>query len=134
MRRSLTTTLVALATLVLGACAAPSGEPGAPRRDRNMIATAEIEASDARNAHELIERLRPQWLNENRGGTSLGGAGMTGIVVYHEQSRLGGLEALRNHPLGGIKRIRFLDASTAAATLPGIGSGQVAGAIVIESR
>lgn len=134
MRRSLTTAVVALAALVIGGCAAPSGEPGAPRRDRNLIVAAEIEASDARNAYELVERLRPQWLNPNRGGTSLGGAGMVGIVVYHEQSRLGGVEALRNHPLGGIARIRFLDASTAAATLPGIGSGQVAGAIVIESR
>lgn len=137
MKRSLATRIATLASVVvIGACAATTaGDDGQPRnRDRNLIVAAEIEQLGVRNAYEAVERLRPQWLTVSRGGATSFYSGVNGVLVYHDQTRLGGLEALRNYPTGAITRIKFLDASTAAATLPGIGSGHVAGAIVIETR
>lgn len=137
MKRSLTSTLAMLASvIVVGGCAATtSSDDGQPRsRDRNLIVAAEIEATGARNAYEVVERLRPQWLTVTRGGATSFYSGVNGILVYHDQTRLGGVEALKTYPTGAITRMKFLDASTASATLPGIGSGHVAGAIVIETR
>ncbi len=87
-------------------------------------------ATQARNVYEAIEQLRPLWL-QGRGSRSvrLG----TGILVYQNRSRLGGLEALRDIPLNAVASVRYLD-SAAAGQLPGAGSQHVEGAIVVYTQ
>ena len=52
--------------------------------------------------------------------------------MYQNTTLLGGLDALRQIAPGYAENVRFLDASTATNTLPGLGSRRVAGAIVVE--
>lgn len=100
-----------------------------PRRRRDVISREEIAESGATNLFEVVQRLRPAWL---RGGSAsnLRGGG-TGVVVYQNNTPLGGPEALRQLTPGYAASLRYLDGSEASNTLPGLGSRTVAGAIVV---
>lgn len=126
--------LALLPVLVLTACGTTgaTAERGA-RINPDLITRQEIDGTNVRTAHELIEQLRPRWLT-TRGSRSFGAAGDAGILVYQEQTRLGGMDALRQMPITNIASLRWLDAATATSTLPGIGGGHVSGAIVISTR
>jgi hypothetical protein len=63
--------------------------------------------------------------------TSAAGAG---LLVYMNNARLGGVDALRQLNASSIDSLEFLDAAKATATLPGIGSTAVTGAIVVRMR
>lgn len=100
-----------------------------PRRRRDVLTREEIDASGVANLYEAVQRLRPDWL---RGGnmSNFGGGG-TGVVVYQNNSPLGGLDGLRQLSPDFAVELRFVDGVTASNTLPGLGSRRVAGAIVI---
>lgn len=120
-------------TAVLGLAVSLAGCAAASRGggyDRTVITAEEIEAADVRNAYELIERLRPLWL-QSRGERS--GNLETTILVYQDQVPLGGIETLQNIPIEIIHSVRALDAA-AAMRLPGLGSRHVERAIVIATR
>jgi hypothetical protein len=121
----------------LSACAASASggaeadaTAGAPRGDRNTITQAELAASGATNLLDAVQRLRPQWLR----GVNITTPGAQGsdFVVFQGTTLLGGVEALRQMAPGYAYRLRYLDASQATNTLPGMGSRRVAGAIVID--
>ena len=130
--------LVCSAFALLAGCAPAAGggsgsgttAPSGQRIRANVITREELEASGTTNLYDAIQRLRPQWLR-NASQTSYGGGG-TELVVYQNTTQLGGLDALRQLAPGYAETIRYLDASTAMNTLPGLGSRRVAGAIVIE--
>jgi hypothetical protein len=122
--------LAIILSLAVSSCAPVEGT--GDRSSANVITAEEIAASDARNLYELVERLRPRWLVARGGSRSFGNE--TGVLVYQGQTRLGGAEVLRQFRPDSARRLEYLDGTTAAATLPGIGSGHVAGAIVIHSR
>jgi hypothetical protein len=63
----------------------------------------------------------------------MGTAG-SGLVVYLDNARMGGVEALRQLNTGAIESLRFMDAANATARLPGLGSSVISGAIVAQSR
>jgi hypothetical protein len=54
--------------------------------------------------------------------------------VYLDNARMGGPEALRDMSASSIQSLQYMDAATATAKLPGIGSSIVSGAIVATSR
>lgn len=110
---------------------ASSGYTDGPRPDPDVITAEEIEATEASNLYELVHRLRPRWLDVR---TSRSYSAPTEIVVYQGQAFLGGIDILRELGKGAAHRLVYLDASTASATLPGLGSRQVEGAIVINPR
>ena len=56
------TLLTALSMLALIAGCSSSGSSDGPRRDRNLITRAEVEAHSAIEAHELVRALRPNWM------------------------------------------------------------------------
>lgn len=120
-----------LAVLLLSACAT-TGSGEAERNSRTEITRAEIVETDVRTAYELVERLRPQWLVP-RGRPSFNTPNL-GILVYQESHRMGGVEILRQIPVEDIYTVTYLDGPTASSTLPGIGSGHVAGAIVLSRQ
>jgi hypothetical protein len=57
-----------------------------------------------------------------------------GLLVYLGSTRMGGPEALRDIPATSISALQYMDAATATARLPGIGSTVISGAIVATSR
>ena len=129
--------LVACTLTALAGCAASAGAgaeagatTGAPRGDRDMLTRAELEASGATNLLDAVQRLRPHWLR----GVNLTNREAAGgdFVVYQGNTPLGGVDELRRLSIGYAARLRYLDASQASNTLPGLGSRRVAGAIVID--
>lgn len=144
------------------ACAttATSGVPGTNatvstekgKSNSDVITTAEIDAGTYRDAYDIVQRLRPNWFTKAKAATtgSMGGmqvsggsGGMTavqsgsssgGLVVYLDNHRLGGPEALRDLTPATIKSLQYMDAATATARLSGLGSTVVTGAIVATSR
>jgi hypothetical protein len=128
--------VAAASAALLGGCAAASEGSGSTaealsRGNRNLITSDEIATVGVTNLYDAVQRLRPQWL---RGGpvTSLRGSGSgLPVVVYQNNTPLGGLDALRQMQPGFATSLRFLDGPTASNTLPGLGSRTVAGAIVI---
>jgi len=122
--------LPVILSIAVVACASLEG--AGERSSSNVITQEEIAESNARNLYEVVERLRPRWLVARGGSRSFGSE--TGILVYQGQTRLGGPDVLRQLGLDSARRLEYLDATTAAATLPGIGSGHVSGAIVIHTR
>jgi hypothetical protein len=118
------------AVLWLPGCSA--SQQGKVSATPDLIERQEIDSyvgSGTSNLHELIQRARPRWL-ESRGERSL--ALQTVILVYLNQQRLGGIDALRDLRPDNVVRIRRLDASR-AGLLPGARDQHVEAAIVVET-
>ncbi len=130
MKFTRTGVILSLVFAILSSACATAGTGASSQSDPNQITEAELNSMQARSAYEAIEQLRPLWL-QGRGVRSVRLA--TGVLVYQNRSRLGGLEALRDIPLDAITSIRYLD-SAAAGQLPGAGSQHVEGAIVVYTR
>ena len=122
--------LLAAALPALVACASSGSSEGeqAPSPYSPVITRAELQDAGVRNAYEAVERLRPRWLTV-RGMRSFNIE--TEIVVFQDRMFLGGLDLLRTIGIEGIYELRYLDGSTASASLPGLGGRHVEGAIVI---
>ena len=123
--------LAVTAVCFAAACAGQS-RAGAERRNQNLIAAAEIhemQQAGVRDLYELVLRQRPAWF-QTRGERSL--QLETAVLVYHNETRLGGVDALRGYPLLSVVSLRYLDAAQ-AGLLPGAGSAHVEGAIVIRT-
>jgi hypothetical protein len=134
MRRLLVCSLTVVTMLSSTACAS-SGASAAPRSSPDLITTAEINATSAASAYDIVVRLRPNWLRQGTVG-SIGGGRLSPqlVVVYLDGNRLGGLESLRTLSATGIRSMQYLDATRAALVLKDPGSDALAGAIVISTR
>jgi hypothetical protein len=119
--------------LTVTACAS-TGNPRTTEASRDVVTSIEINATTANSAYDLINRLRPNWLRSMGPGSMGGGVRTQEIVVYLDDSRLGGLDALRSLSTAGIRSMRFLDATRAATVLHNVGSEPIAGAIVISTK
>ena len=120
-------------------CASSGSTPKAaatPKVNPDLISTAEIDSQTFRDAYDVVQRLRPTWFTRKSGGSAarrLGTSG-SGLVVYLDNTRMGGIEALRQLNTAGIGSLQFMDAAIATATLPGLGSSVISGAIVARAR
>lgn len=138
------TTLLALFLLAASACASGRGGSAASdSRSRNIITMAEIKRVSATNAFELVRSLRPNWLNTRgedsfretpRGSATASNVqvapGIDIVVVYLDNARLGGAEALRQIPVPALTSIQYFDAK--AATFKW-GAGHTHGAILVST-
>ena len=127
-------------------CSASSGvTPGSsttPRPDPDRITTSEIDSQNFRDAYDIVQQLRPAWFTRKSGSSTARRIGVStsssaigaGLFVYLDNAHLGGVEALRQLSASAIESLQFMDAATATATLPGIGSSVVSGAIVVRMR
>jgi hypothetical protein len=119
------------------ATAGTTAQPAAkPKVDPDLILAAEFDGQGLRDAYDIVQRLRPNWFTRKTGGSSarrMGTSG-SGLVVYLDNARMGGVDALRQLNTSAIESLRFLDAAAATAQLPGLGSSVIAGAIVARSR
>lgn len=115
---------LALATIAIFATCASAGGSGSGG-DPDVITRADVEATAADNAFQVVRRLHPDWLI-TRGQATLDGG--EEIVVYYNNSRMGGPDALRRIQTGNIQEIRFYSASEAQFKW---GSGHLHGAIQV---
>jgi hypothetical protein len=102
--------LTALASLACG-----SGQASGPRPVRTNpreISSDEIGRTRVNNAMEAVQSLRPAWL-QRHGSMSFSGDG--DIAVYLNDSRMGGVDALRQLEVRSISTIRYYDATAAQA-------------------
>jgi hypothetical protein len=126
-----TAVLLLLSSLTAAACAS-SGGGSSVRRDSRELLPAEIATVPVQDLLEAVERLRPRWL-EMRDVRSLG-TGSGQIVVFLNNSYVGGPETLRQFKPHQIVRIRYLDAAQATATLTGYDTSRaVVAGIVLET-
>jgi len=128
------------------ACSSSSGAApntsAVPKVNPDFITTSEIDAQSFRDAYDLVQRLRPTWFTRKSGSSTARRMGVStsssaigaGLVVYLDNSRLGGVDALRQLTTSAIESLQFMDAATATATLPGLGSSVISGAIVARTR
>lgn len=119
-----------LAMVLLLGCSPPAttGESNNARPDRNVITLPEIQAARTDNAYELVRVLHPMWLRK-RGSNSMQYDG--DIVVYLNETRLGGPEALRQVETISITSIRYFDPGAAHYKF---GSGHHHGAIQVSTQ
>jgi hypothetical protein len=124
--------LVALLLFVslplLGGCA--TGNSGTSGSRSGPIERADVEAVSTRDALQLVQRLRPQWLR-GRGSTSLRSPGATLPVVYLDGVRYGEVDSLRQIDSEAVWRVEFLSAPDATNRF---GTGHAGGAILVMTR
>jgi hypothetical protein len=127
-------TLLLLPLLIPAFLTACASAPEEPRTVRNstVISRDELDTMPDSDLYEVVDRLRPRWL-QPRGVTSLRVTRATGqIVVFMNTTYLGGPEMLRQYRPSEIDEIRYLDGPSAAAELRGYDSSHhVSGAIVL---
>lgn len=122
---------ILLAVLVMGGAAcASTGARATPTRSPDVITAAELGAQSGGSARQVIERLRPRFLRV-RGPTSLSNPDADRIVVYVDNSRMGGVEVLDQIQADDIAEIRYLSAPDATSRY---GIGHSAGAILITRK
>ena len=113
--------------LVLGLVAACASAGERARSNSNVLTREEMAEVEVANVYEAVERLRPRWL-QIRAQRSFNSA--TEIVVYLNRSYIGDPEVLRTFAKSNVVQLRYLDAATAQATLSGLGSRSIEGAII----
>jgi hypothetical protein len=134
-------TIVARTALLLGvfltvsllASCATSGENRRTRTNQDRLTREEMMTVDVNNLYDAVQRLRPRWLTEERRAGQRSFNLETGVVVYQNQTYLGGVDALRQWSRESAQELEWMDGAKASATLPGLGSRHVAGAIVIHT-
>lgn len=108
-----------LLTVALSACGSLDYRSDEPRYDRYRISEVEIDrtAGQVRNLYQLVERLRPHWLDAD--------------VAFQDQVQLGAIETLGSFDPRYATSLVYLDGSEAGARLPGLIGTHITGAIVL---
>lgn len=124
---------VALALgVVMTACSSATTGSSQSTGRRDRLTREEIMSANVTNLYDVVNRLRPQWLEvAQRGDRSFNL--QTNVVVFQNQTYLGNVDVLRQMSPELAYELDWLDGSTASNTLPGLGSQHVAGAIVIKT-
>jgi hypothetical protein len=94
---------------------------------QSVISAAELKDAPYSNLLDLIQALRPRWLQ----GSFLSGGGRATPEVFMDNQELGGLDALRDVPLTAAAEVRYYEPSEAAATF---GPEHANGVIRVRSR
>ena len=122
-------TCATLAAALLAGCASPRGSGEADAHpDRDVISLSEVQATRVENAYELVRALHPMWLRK-RGANTVQNDG--DVVVYLNDTRMGGPEALRQIDTITITSIRFYGPGSANFRF---GTGHHHGAIQVSTK
>ncbi|MFO8173253.1 MAG: hypothetical protein R6T96_03150 [Longimicrobiales bacterium] len=114
---------------MISGCASTSTKSG---ENPDLLTREQIEESGATNLYDIVNRLRPRWL-QVRGTRSFNME--TEIVVLQNEMVLGGPEALKQMDPSIAFEIRYLEGARAAAAIPGLMSGRhIEGAIIVSTR
>jgi hypothetical protein len=114
--------------LILLACGGARTAGG--QRDRDLITEPEIVATQLRDAYEVVQALRPEFLR-TRGVSSFRATDPVEAVVYVDGVRQGALATLRRVSWEVLREIRYIDAREATTRY---GTGHGAGAILVATK
>lgn len=127
--------LTAVAAIGLAGCASSTGGGAATQQSssrthgsRDRITQEELATIDVQNALQAVQRLRPTFLQTRGGGTMSITQGPQDVVVYVDQTRMGGPSTLAQIPITDVKEIQYLSATDATQRY---GTGHGAGAIIV---
>jgi outer membrane cobalamin receptor len=110
MSSSATVFVTAIAIGLTASCATSTQQSG-PQRSRNVLTAEDFQNRPERNLYDLLARVRPNWLRP-QGGNLV--SGTSPVVVYVNNVRFGGVQALRDITLDEVERVRFVDGTDAA--------------------
>lgn len=114
----------------VGACAGGGG--GGASLDRNRITAEEFASVDVSTLYEVVQRLRPRWL-EVRSPRGIGGI-ETEIVVFLDRTYVGGVDELRRMGTDMAVWLQYRSGSEAAGELFVPGDRHIEGAIIAHTR
>ena len=126
LNRSAPLLLLAVLLAVASACSANASGARATRSD--MITVDDLRAANSTNLFDAVRAIRPNWLRA-RSPNSLQNQGQ--VQVYFDDTRVGGVEALRTIPTQGIAYLRWFDPISASSRW---GLDHEQGAIVVSTR
>lgn len=131
MRRTAWQHLVLIPLLALAACSAggTAGANSGPRTRADLITQEELQRGSFTNLYDAVQALRSRWLNTRGPDTLIGRQGE--VQVHVDETRLGGVNALRSIPPVGVTSIQWFSPNDAAARW-GLDHGH--GAIVVSTR
>lgn len=112
-----------------GGATAAMAKASTPRGSANVIVEAEIPASGAQNALEVIQRVRPSMLRARNG--TIEETGVMDIVFYIDGVRAGDRQTITSVLATNVKEIRFLAAADATTRF---GTGHALGAILVTTK
>jgi hypothetical protein len=125
--------VAALVVLAAPGCASSSAGAGASqqashRGSPDRITQEELATIDVQNALQAVQRLRPSFL-QNRGGASSSiTQGPQDVVVYVDQTKMGGPSTLSQIPISDVKEIQHLSGTDATQRY---GTGHGSGVIIV---
>ncbi len=124
-----------LSGLLLTAIAcASSGSRSTRQSSSDKLTHTELATSNAANAYDAINRLRPNWLRVS-GTASIGGGVRSQLVlVYIDNQRAEDLYALKNISTGMVESAQWIDATRMATVLSNVPPGSYSGAILIKTH
>jgi hypothetical protein len=112
---------------VVSACAANRGAQG-PNTNSNLLTQEEIEGAHQPNLFDVVRALRPMWLRQYSATVQNGQD--TGVSVYVDNQRVGGVDVLREMTSTTATSLRFYSASEAQSRF---GLGNLQGVIQVTT-
>lgn len=119
---------LALLAVLVGCASSANGRRSL--QSRNVITMQEIESLNVSTAYEVIQQLRPHFL-QGRGQSSIQDPGSSMPVVYVNGVRYGPPSMLQGIRAMDLREIRYLSASDATTRY---GTGHVGGVIEVDTR
>ncbi len=117
-----------LAAQLVGCASTPSGREAG---DRYRLTRAEIESVDVSTLYEVVQRLRPRWLEVR---APRGMHVETEIVVVLDRTLLGRAHELRGLGVEIAAWLEYVPGTQAQSRLPMLAGRHVEGAIVVHTR
>jgi hypothetical protein len=105
-----------------------SSVPAKQRGSRDRITADELAGLDVQNALQAVQRLRPSFLQSRGGASSSMSQGPQDVVVYVDQTRMGGPNTLADIPISEVKEIQWLNGNDATQRF---GTNHGSGAIIV---
>lgn len=119
-----------VAFVMLGACTWHPAT-GAGSHNRNVITLDEFQSIDAVSAFDIVQRLRGEFLSNNRGRVTLYGTARATPVVYVDHEFYGQIELLRQIPANDVLEIHLYRSWEAVTKF---GADKTAGVIEVVTR
>lgn len=103
----------AILSILVAGCAPRPSAGYAPMRDREELLQTDLVEHHFANAYEAVEALRPNWMQVRGANTLLNPQNQ--VIVYLNDTRLGGVDTLRQIATPAIVAIRHFDGRAATA-------------------
>lgn len=111
--------LAAAVLVASAACAASTGSRVQSSSSSNVITASELSATPEANLYDFVAAHRPRWLQPRSAAAG------TGITVYLNSARAGGLDVLRTLSRDAAQSLRFYDVTEAQQRFPNAERGAV---------